>query len=162
MQYLIDGHNLIPYIPGLSLGDLDDESALIHLLQIHARMTRSKVEVFFDQAPAGHSGNRKEGTITVHSVAKPSIADRAIIERLKGMKKTASTWVVVSSDNQVKSESRRLGARTMESGGFSKEIQRSLKANQKKTKTETQLSSQEVDDWLKLFEGRNNPRGPGD
>ena len=50
MPYLIDGHNLIPKIPGLSLEMLDDEDRLIELLQEFARVRRQRIEVFFDQA----------------------------------------------------------------------------------------------------------------
>ena len=33
MSYLIDGHNLIPKIPGLTLRQMDDENELIEILQ---------------------------------------------------------------------------------------------------------------------------------
>ena len=32
MTYLIDGHNLIPHVAGLSLDQLDDEDGLVALL----------------------------------------------------------------------------------------------------------------------------------
>jgi predicted RNA-binding protein with PIN domain len=151
VQYLIDGHNLIPYIPGLSLGDLDDETELIRLLQVHARVRRSNVEVFFDKAPVGHSGTRKIGMITVHSVSNNSIADRAIIDRLRQMKKSAANWVVVSSDLWVQGESNRLGAKVMNSGEFSKALQNSLRMEQKRIKEESEPSAGEIDEWLKEF-----------
>ena len=45
---IVDGHNLIPKIKGLSLKMLDDESELIQILQEYARLTRKKIEVYFD------------------------------------------------------------------------------------------------------------------
>ncbi len=57
MLILIDGHNLIPKIPGMSLADLDDENQLIPLLQTYCRKRRNTVEVYFDRAPVGRAGN---------------------------------------------------------------------------------------------------------
>lgn len=39
---LIDGHNLIPKIHGLSLKMLDDEMELIQILSEYARLSRKK------------------------------------------------------------------------------------------------------------------------
>ncbi|MBP1702274.1 MAG: hypothetical protein H6Q38_1381, partial [Chloroflexi bacterium] len=40
MPYIVDGHNLIPKIPGLSLRAIDDEMQLIELLQEFCRVQR--------------------------------------------------------------------------------------------------------------------------
>ena len=53
MPYIIDGHNLIPRIPDLSLQDIDDEMQLVEMLQDFCRISRKKVEVYFDNAPPG-------------------------------------------------------------------------------------------------------------
>ena len=53
MQYIIDGHNLIPNIRGLTLSDLDDEQALIDLLTPFLRAKKSRAMVFFDRAGTG-------------------------------------------------------------------------------------------------------------
>ena len=37
MPYLIDGHNLIPKVRGLSLQSMDDEMELVELLQEFCR-----------------------------------------------------------------------------------------------------------------------------
>ena len=42
MGYLIDGHNLIPKIPGMSLRMEDDEQELIQLLQDFSRYKRKE------------------------------------------------------------------------------------------------------------------------
>jgi hypothetical protein len=44
MPYLIDGHNLIPKIPGMNLGDVDDETQLIEMLQEFCRRRRKQVK----------------------------------------------------------------------------------------------------------------------
>jgi predicted RNA-binding protein with PIN domain len=150
---LIDGHNLIPFIPGITLADMDDEESLVRILQIHARVSRSKLEIFFDKAPAGRAGTRKVGMITVHSITATSIADTAIIARVKSMKKGASSWTVVSSDNRVKTECKRLGAKVVESAEFSKMVQNSLKKEQQKEKEQPVVDLGDIEEWLDVFGG---------
>jgi len=43
MPYLIDGHNLIPKIPGLRLDQLDDEQSLFALLDDYFKQIRKKL-----------------------------------------------------------------------------------------------------------------------
>ena len=155
MPYLIDGHNLIPKL-GLRLDSLDDEQELIAILQEYARIERKKqIEVYFDGAPASHSGTRKVGTITAHFVLQGTTADDAIKRRLKKMGKSAKNWTVVSSDRQVQIEARSTGATILSSDAFAKQLKMARESAPKPAK-DRKLSQQEVDDWLKLFEGRNH------
>jgi hypothetical protein len=55
MPYIIDGHNLIPRIPGIELDDLDDEKELIKLLQGFLSRANKKAHLYFDRASTGHS-----------------------------------------------------------------------------------------------------------
>ena len=68
MFFLIDGHNLIPKIPGMSLESLDDELGLIKQLQIYCRISRDSVEVFFDRAAPGQAGTKNHGVVKVHFI----------------------------------------------------------------------------------------------
>ena len=85
MPYLIDGHNLIPKIPGLSLQDIDDELKLIQLLQDYTRITQTTLEVYFDHAPAGHDRTQRLGRVKVIFVSDKTIADEMIIRRVQGV-----------------------------------------------------------------------------
>ena len=78
---LIDGHNLVPKIKGLTLSMLDDEMELIQILSEYARITRKKMEVYFDNAPFDKAGTRKFGSITAHFVRQGMTADEAMIQR---------------------------------------------------------------------------------
>src|SRR5512137_1181649 len=98
MPYLVDGHNLIPKIPGLNLQALDDEEQLIQLLQEYCRRERKQVEVFFDNAPPGGVRARTFGLVTARFVRQGSTADQAIRERLVRLGRLARNWTVVSSD----------------------------------------------------------------
>ena len=155
MPYLIDGHNLIPKL-GLRLDSMDDEMELVTILQEYSRLERKKqVEVYFDGAPASHAGTRRLGTVTAHFVLLGTTADDAIRKRLKKMGKSAKNWIVVSSDRQVQAESRAAQAEVISSDTFAM-LLRQARNSAPKPVNDRKLSKQEVDDWLKLFEGRNH------
>lgn len=158
MIYIVDGHNLIPKLPGLSLEAVDDELRLIEKLQVFCRIQRSSVQVFFDKAPAGFSGARSFGLVRAHFVPQGTIADDAIARHLQRLGKAARNQTLVSSDRRVQAEGRSAGARVMSSETFASLV---LEAEAKAAETvrtgEKPLSAGEVDDWLEIFKsGRKN------
>ena len=155
MPFLIDGHNLIPKL-GLHLNSMDDEQELISILQEYARTERKKqVEVYFDGASPSHAGTLGQGTVTAHFVPQGTTADDAIRKRLKKMGKSAKNWTVVSSDRQVQAEAKSARASVTSSDEFAKQL-RKARESAPKPGNDRKLSQKEVDDWLKLFEGRNH------
>ncbi len=66
MNYIIDGHNLIAVIPGLSLSMPDDEQRLVELLIPFCQRGKHRVEVYFDGAPIGLAGTRSYGRVRAH------------------------------------------------------------------------------------------------
>ncbi len=122
-MYLIDGHNLIPKIKGMSLAMEDKEIQLIDLLQVFARLKRKKIEVYFDQAPPGYAGLRKYGSITAHFVQQGSTADTAIINRVRKMGKQANQVIVISSDHQVQNEVRACSAKVKTCEEFNRDLE---------------------------------------
>ncbi|HNB53071.1 MAG TPA: NYN domain-containing protein [Anaerolineales bacterium] len=150
MPYLIDGHNLIPKIPGLNLRKIDDEIALIELLQGFCQRTGKQVEVYFDNAPAGSVGKRKYGTVTAHFVRAGTTADTAIRLRLGQLKGAAKNWIVVSSDRQVQAEARGARAQILASEGFAQELGK-ISPPTPTGKPEKKLTPDEVEEWLALF-----------
>ena len=154
MPYLIDGHNLIPKL-GLRLDSMDDEMELIAILQEYCRIERKQVEIYFDGAPTQQAGIRKHGSVTAHFVPLKSTADNAIRQRLKTMGKSARNWSVVSSDHRVQLEAREARAEIISSDVFASTLKQARNSAPKPTDNR-KLSSQEVDDWLKLFEQRRH------
>jgi len=154
MPYLIDGHNLIPKL-GLRLDSLDDEMELVTILQEFCRLERKQVEVYFDGAPTNQAGTRKHGNVTAHFVPLKSTADNAIRNRLKQMGKSAKNWIVVSSDHRVQLEARTAQAEILSSDAFANILKQARDSAPKPTE-QRKLTSQEVDDWLKLFEQRRH------
>lgn len=161
-MYLIDGHNLIPKIPGRSLRDIDDEQDLIALLQRYCAARGRDVEVFFDKAPVGYSGTRSYGRVTAHFVRQGITADDAIRRRLASLGNQSRNATVVSSDRQVQSEARSRQAAVIPSETFAAELASLLppsepdqkgrpKPRKPKDSGSTQLTQEEIDEWLRLF-----------
>jgi predicted RNA-binding protein with PIN domain len=153
MPYLIDGHNLIPKL-GLKLDAPDDEMELVAILQEFTRLARHPVEVFFDAAPAGRSGDRKLGTVTAHFVRAGSSADAAIRSRLTNLARAARNWTVVSSDHEVQAAARRAHASVLASEEFARQL-RDLRPSTGSDVGERNITTQEVDEWLKRFGARD-------
>lgn len=165
MRTLIDGHNLIPYVPGLNLNQMEDEGGLVAILQDYARQSRNKLEVFFDGAPPGKAGVRTFGTVIAHFVSASTTADHAIRLRLAELGAQARETQVVSSDRQVQAEARSRGARVVNSMSFARELvaympEKKEKAPKRvkpapvKPKVEPPLPPDEVQGWLDLFGNR--------
>lgn len=153
MPYLIDGHNLIPHIPDLKLSDLDDEVSLIQILQRYANQRRSKIEVFFDQAPAGYARKEKHGLVLAHFVHHGITADSAIITRLSKLGPRAKNWTVVSSDREIISEAISFQSKIIRSadfaGSLTKENKNSVSSGDKNP--DPDIKSDDVDYWLNQF-----------
>jgi predicted RNA-binding protein with PIN domain len=82
-------------------------------------------------------------------------ADDAIRKRLKTLGKSARNWTVVSSDRQVQAEARATFAEVISSEAFAGTLKQA-RDSAPKPSGERKLSSQEIDDWLKLFEERGH------
>lgn len=153
MPYLVDGHNLIPKIAGLSLAEIDDEQRLIEMLQEFCRVQRRELEVFFDNAPPGGMPVRSFGLVTAHFVRRGITADQAIARRLNRLKRAARNWTVVSSDHAVQREARTHGARWLSAEEFSRILIRALDESAKDpgSRPDPGLPPEEVDRWLDIF-----------
>lgn len=150
MRYLIDGHNLIPKL-GLSLKDLDDEEKLINILGEFCRLTRSKAEIYFDNAPPGFSGKRKRVLLTIHYVRAGTTADEAIRRRLRQLGREARNWCVVSSDREVRAAARRAGSSTQSSEAFARDIRRQAVSQGDASGEKPNPTQTEIEEWLEIF-----------
>lgn len=156
MLHIIDGHNLIPNIPGMSLSSMDDEMELVGILQEFSRSRRQPVEVYFDGAPEGKSGTKKFGTIKVHFVRKGLPADEAIISRLRKMGPGAKNTTVVTSDAHIQTQVRASGAKIMTSKAFAAILAGGGKDISSGGKQDRAVSENEVNAWMKEFGGDPN------
>jgi predicted RNA-binding protein with PIN domain len=150
MIYLIDGHNLIPKLKGISLNDIDDEEQLIQRLQAFIKPTKRKLEIYFDGAPHGFGHTIRCGKIVIQFVAKPSSADAAIISRISNLKKDISNFTVVSSDRRILSEANAKGIKTILSENFASTMEEA-KAQLFSDDALMEENEDDRDEWLRLF-----------
>jgi uncharacterized protein len=154
MTYLIDGHNLIPHIAGLSLDQLDDEEGLVDLLVDFSIKKNCQIEVNFDHGHLNSEREFKRGRVHVHFVRSPMDADSAILARLLGIGNAAKNYIVVSSDQNVQNRARRIGATVMPSQKFAQLINNmGDKKRPDRQGQKTANIEKEIDDWMKLFSG---------
>jgi predicted RNA-binding protein with PIN domain len=154
MPYLVDGHNLIPKITGLSLEAVDDEMELVLLLQEYSRRRRKQVEVYFDNASPGQKPDRTLGTVIAHFTRRGHTADDAIQNRLIRLGRSAKNWVVVSSDQRVQRAAQEAHAQVLSSEEFAREILAGAQGVKPVEHVDRALSAEEVETWLNLFQDR--------
>jgi predicted RNA-binding protein with PIN domain len=160
MVLIIDGHNLIPHLPGVDLSDPDDEVKLVRLLQDYCRIHRKKAEVFFDRAPAGMAGVRQYGLVRAHFVREGTTADAAIMAYLKKLGKRAKNTTVVSSDRQVLAAARGARAGMIRSEDFAAAWAQLAEDEPDLDPRNRLLDDEEVADWEKFFR-RGHPSQSG-
>lgn len=154
MPYLIDGHNLIPNLPGFELADPDDETRLVQLLQDFCRRKRTSVEVYFDRAPAGQEGKRGFGQVTAHFISQHSSADAALINRLHRIGKNTSGWILVTSDRRIQAQAQAARLKIIASQEFSRLLlaeSGQQEASDPGADPHAALTADELKTWLELF-----------
>lgn len=152
MVLIIDGHNLIPHIPGIDLSDPEDEMQLVNLLQEYARLRRKRIEVYFDRAPVGYAGERSFGRVKAFFVSSGTTADEAIMTRLKRLGKRARNARVVTSDRQVQQAARAAHAEVMSADKFAALWEDLLTDEPALDYRNRPLSDKELERWERLFE----------
>jgi hypothetical protein len=152
MPYLIDGHNLIPKL-GLHLDSPDDEMQLVGIIQEFSRLSRRQAQIYFDGAPPGQARTRHFGTVTAHFIRIGNTADQAIKAQIRRLGRAARNWIVITSDREVLGEARAVHAGVVSSDEFARRLKR-LQQSVERPAADTQLSQDEIDEWLKIFESK--------
>jgi len=160
MNYIIDGHNLISKISGLSLRMADDEEKLIALLNRFGEHNRGKLEVYFDGAPTGYAGTRTYGRVLAQFVPMNQTADKAIRSRLALLGESARNWVVVTSDREVQAAAHEVHAGVIKAEDFSRRLQffRHNRLSDALGSPDHPVSQKEVEEWLAIYKARRNPK----
>lgn len=156
-KLIIDGHNLIPKIPGLNLKDMDDELRLMELLQQYCRLARRQAELFFDGSPDPQVSSRKNGLVHVHFVRVGSSADDAILHYVNDQTGDRKNLTVVSSDHRVRNGALASGVEVINSEVFSRQVFSALREETTAQKnSEKRLSDDEVEEWMRFFNDSKN------
>jgi predicted RNA-binding protein with PIN domain len=146
---LIDGHNLIGKLPGLSLDDPDDEDQLLVLLKAYRARTGKRIVVYFDpgatyQPPA----RRSQGGISVRQAGTGQRADDLIMHDLH-RHHHPSELTVVTSDRAIQRVARQHRARVIDAATFAQELSRPPQGED--VLDTPPLSDEEVQEWLAIF-----------
>lgn len=153
MPFLIDGHNLVGRMPELRLDDPDDEAKLVMRLRTYCARTGKRATVVFDHGlPGGRSHELSGGGVEVVFASAGRSADGILRERLRRARDPRGL-TVVTSDRQVISAARARGAQVMRSEEFAARLSAPPRAETPEVETDTDLSPEEVQEWLKVFGG---------
>jgi uncharacterized protein len=151
MPFIIDGHNLIPHVRGLSLTQIDDEFELLNILDSYFKVERKKAIIYFDKAAPGNEQNLQRGFLNVHFTRLPITADIAILNSVRELGRSAPNYTVVTSDQKIRDNARRMGAQVLSSAEFAKKL-KTIVIKKKGNECEP---TDDVDYWLKIF-GENS------
>lgn len=150
MPVLIDGHNLIGRLPGLSLQDPDDEEKLVRMLATWRARTRKRITVVFDPGGAfALSETRRYGGVEVVFASHGSSADEIIARRVRRSRDPRG-WQVVTSDQRLAATVTQQGAAVKSAESFAAELE--LPPDGVPDWKDTPPSAEEVESWLALFE----------
>lgn len=152
MPYMIDGHNLIGNLPGISLQDPDDEARLVELLAAFCSKTKKRATVYFDRGTHGSHDPLLIGDVTARFVKPPATADQALSSHLRQLGGEAKNWTVVSSDRDVQRAARSAGARILSSHEFASMLHPATPPSEVPEKPSAPDSKEEIAFWEKLFQ----------
>jgi len=150
MPFIIDGHNLIGQLPGLSLADPDDEQKLVMLLRGHLLRARKKGTVVFDRGQPTGQGSLSNSTLTVRFARPPRTADEVIVELVRADRNPRGL-TVITSDARLQAAVRERGATVRDAASFAHEL---LAAPMIPDQKEKGLSRAEVEEWEREFKAR--------
>jgi len=155
-KFVIDGHNLIPKVPGIRLQDIEDENRLIEMVNEYCRLSRCQVELFFDGAPLPGQPGKKTGLVHPHFVRKGLSADDVIIDYVRKNQSPNNTLTVVSSDHRVATAARHTGSEVMTSEAFAAGMQRVFSSPRALQELrDKKLTESEVASWLEEFQNKS-------
>jgi uncharacterized protein len=149
VPYLIDGHNLIGKIAGLSLDDPHDEAKLVERLKAFMVRKRKQCTVVFDRGlPGGTSRDLSTHSVKAVFAHSGTTADRIIIERIRDARHPAGL-IVVSADREILNVAERRGARVISPTVFATELEARPVPND--SDPNPHVSPGEVEHWLRIF-----------
>jgi len=152
MPYLIDGHNLIAQMPGVSLSDPDDEAQLVSRLRQFAARKRQKITVVFDHGiPGGWSRDLSTGPVKVIFAGSHTNADRVILERIREAK-TPTDIKLVSSDGEIRRAAEARRVQVIASQDFAATLHKPPPSEPPRDARENiHLNKDEVKEWMRVF-----------
>lgn len=156
MPIVIDGHNLIGQMSGISLGDPDDEEQLLRVLARHLHLGLPKVTVVFDKAAELDEGERRQGGNLCVIFAPPGTsADAIIIDMIKN-DPNPKGLTIVTSDNEIRRCARSRRARLISSEEFARKLESPAPVPRSHSRRSGEQHEIDVEDWLQYFKRRRS------
>lgn len=160
MALLIDGHNLIGFLPHISLEEPDDEAQLVSRLRRYRAHSRQAIVVVFDKAALPGSAPDLSGNgVQVIFARVGRSADALILERLRKSKRPRE-WTVVTGDHALADSARALGAEILSPAEFAPRLSGPPRARGRRPPQdeaealEKPTQVDDVEEWLTLFEAK--------
>ena len=156
MPYIIDGNNLIGSSPDISLDDPEARKKIIYILLRFQENKRNNIIVVFDGEPDRSIKEHivKDKFTVLFPKYECSADDR--IKELINNHKNSRDVILITSDRELKFFAKDNGVKTINSIEFYFELKRVYRISGKKDATlkriNTELSDNEVKQWLKIFE----------
>ncbi|MBI2838049.1 MAG: NYN domain-containing protein [Acidobacteria bacterium] len=150
MPFIVDGNNLIGLTAGLSLRDEKSRQILVQRICAYQRRKGGKYAVYFDGEPRVGPMQRDSrlGGVSVRFSGHGVSADDSIKMVLRRAAHPKE-YTVISSDRELLTECKHLGARQMSCVEFNRAMGRL--ESEPLRKWESPLSRSEVEEWLKVF-----------
>lgn len=149
MPYIVDGNNVMGQTPGWHRDRPRARRTLLEELARFARVRKARITVVFDGAP---DRTVPEGS-AFHGVkilfAQPGSDADSRIEALVETSHDPRGLIVVTSDRRLSLAVRSLGARTVRSGEFRKEVERTHSSEPAEDGESLEVG--DVDGWLRYF-----------
>jgi len=155
MPYLIDGNNLIGYLPSLEIRSDESRHELISRLLVFQKVKNTRVVVVFDGPPDPDLTEEdfKGIPFFIHYPDFGQNAD-SVIKKIISKETDLRRFFVVSSDREILFFAKSKGAKTLNCPEFNKQLKKALKKYKKIMELEKNVelpSPLEVKLWSNLF-----------
>ncbi|MBM4423598.1 MAG: hypothetical protein FJ030_09435 [Chloroflexi bacterium] len=152
VPYLIDGHNLIGQMPGLSLDDPHDEAKLAMHVRRFCVHERRKATIIFDGGlPGGVSRLSNSDVTVIFASDRRTTADDLLLNRIRN-ERNPGGLIVVTSDQKIANAARQRRMTVKPSREFAREVSRAAKAARGAgAEKERGLSKEELEEWEAMF-----------
>lgn len=165
MPYLVDGSNLIGFLPGYALSRSRDRERLLRdLLRVPEVRRRGLVLVHDGSSPRGRGRDRLAPDVEIEWSGPRMDADTLIRHRID--KADPNHWILVTDDRELRDYARIHRVRSIGCAEMSRMLRESLEETEPAgppeppEKRSGRLSSDDVEDWLDWFgEGSDEDEG---
>lgn len=156
MPYLIDGNNLIGYLPSLEIKAPESQYELISRLIIFQKIKNTRVMVVFDGPPNPNLSEEDFKGMSFY-VFYPDFDQNAddVIKKIISKETDLRRFFVVSSDKEIKFFAKSKGAQSLNCQEFNKQLKKAVKKYKKIMELEKNVelpSPLEVKFWSKIFD----------